>query len=158
MVSMGLWAAPGEELEGSWVLEPQRSAPMEPLLAAMGVPWLERQAAARIVPEQDIAVAADGKAVTITSRVPTSAQSTLVVDGVQRPSQGMAGFHTARHSWEVDGGLVSVLNGQAPDGAPMTAVIRRGVDQTGALVQEIYLEVARTELHTVRVSRVFTRR
>ena len=156
-----LWAAPGEALEGSWVLEPARSEPIDPLLEALGVSWLERRAAERLVPEQDIAVAADGQTVTITSRPTpgaTGTENTLRVDGQLRPSVGMPGFETARHDWEADGSLVTVMRGQAPDGAPMTAVVSRGLDGSGVLVQQIYLEVDREEPYTLRVNRVFRRK
>ncbi|MEZ4321691.1 MAG: lipocalin/fatty-acid binding family protein [Myxococcota bacterium] len=140
-------AVAASPIDGTWQLDAKASDPLDPLLEARGVGWLERKVAARMRPVLTIRSEGDGLVVTTDSSLGSHSE-TWVPDGVERDHTGQDG-RTAkcRTAWEQE---VLVVRCAAGTGG---FVVRRSVVD-GRLEQHLRFEP--TDAEPVEVRRVFT--
>lgn len=144
------------DFTGSWVLDAAASDSADALLAAWGVPWVQRQAVKAMSPTQTITVEGDTLTLVIDVTVLVRTE-TLKLDGSPQVSTTLSGAPaTTRSGWE-GATLVSRTESVRSDGQMVTLVASRTLEQEGAVMRQ-RLELVQADGVVLKADRVFRKR
>ena len=145
--------APGRALVGRWLLDPERSDSIKPMMELMGAPWPVRQLVAGLRPTLTLTLMPTGLRVLSQTRV-RETEREIVTDGERRESQdALKRTVTEWSSWQEDGALKVRRQVPLKDG-PVVEI--EAIWRLNGADMEIE-SVARAEGEsTVRMRRVFT--
>ncbi|MFT5682727.1 MAG: hypothetical protein ACI8RZ_003651 [Myxococcota bacterium] len=150
-LTLSALAGGSPDLNGTWSLSSSASDPVEQLLEAQGVGWMERKAAASMSVTQTITLAETSATIAVKTSVKSDTQ-TLKVDNQTRAVPGEHGTAQVRHYWGAEGELITVSSGPSAGGEPMEVTITRSVS-SGQMHQLIEMTIGG---ETIRANRVFT--
>jgi hypothetical protein len=144
---------PGADLVGRWLLDPDRSDSIKPMMELMGAPWAVRQMVGRLRPAMTLTLMPTGVRVLSQTRV-RETEREIVADGERRESLDAAKRTVTEWSeWQEDGTLKVWRNVPLKDG-PVVEIVATW-RRNGADMEIESIATAKGE-DTVRTHRVFS--
>ncbi|MFN7971717.1 MAG: hypothetical protein U0166_05140 [Acidobacteriota bacterium] len=152
-------AAPHPDFSGVFVVDLEASGSVDPLMEALGAPWLERKVAGSVGVTHTVEHKGDTIAIQIDSAV-KSRKEVLKLDGTATASRGLDGSEITVHSrWSDDGqAVVTEADLPAREGSSgRKLVVVRSLEDGGKTMRQ-RIEVTLIDGSVLGVDRVFRRK